>query len=194
MSKQEVKKYKGESTFFTSDLHFGHANFLTKHFGKRHEVYGYDVDAMNNGLIANWNSVVKSDDDVFHLGDIGFLQFTKLKPLVERLNGRLHLLIGNHDERLDFSNVVEIEKNIDIEVDKQYITMSHFPAYTWNGCHRGSWMLCGHEHGNINRDPHMTTWKIMDVGIDCHPEYKPFSFGDIKRIMDIRQTRSHHGK
>lgn len=194
MSKQEVKKYKGESTFFTSDLHFGHRNFLTKHFGKRHEVYGYDVDVMNAALIANWNAIVPVDADVFHLGDIGFLQFSKLMPLVEQLHGRLHLVNGNHDERLNFANVVEIDKAIDIEVDKQYITMSHFPSYTWNGCHHGSWMLCGHEHGNINSDPHMTSWKIMDVGVDCHPKYQPFTFAEIKAILDTRPNRPHHGR
>ena len=193
MSKHhKVTKYDPSKVFFTSDLHFGHQNLLTKHFTKRHEVFGYDVDAMNAGLIKNWNSVVSPDCDVFHLGDIGFMQYTKLLNQVIQLNGRLHLLFGNHDERLDFPNVVEFDKTLDIDVGNQYITMSHYPHYTWNGCHRGSWMLCGHEHGNITRDTHMQKWKIMDVGVDCHQQYRPFSFDEIKAIMDKREIRSHH--
>ena len=185
-------KFDPTKTFFTSDPHFGHANLLIKKMTKRHEIYGEDINFMNEDLIRRWNEKVPVDADVFVLGDMGFLQRTRLAQIVSRLNGRIHYVIGNHDENWDFPNYVSAKDYEEINVGGQYICLSHYPFYTWNGCHRGSWMLCGHEHGNTNRDPHMMQWKIMDVGIDCHPDYVPFSFDEIKKIMDSRGIRGHH--
>lgn len=189
-----TKKYSADNTFFISDLHFGHRNLLVKKFTKRHEIYGEDVNFMNEDLIKRWNAKVPVDAHVFMLGDFGFMQYTKLFGLVERLNGTIHCIRGNHDDQLNFPNVDGIYSYHEIEIDGNSICMSHYPFYTWNGCHRGSWMLCGHEHGNINNDPHMQTWKIMDVGVDCHSNYEPFSYHEIKAIMDNRQVRGHHGR
>lgn len=190
--KKNIKHYIAEKSFFVSDLHLGHKNLLTKHFTRRHEVYGYDVNVMNEALIANWNSVVPEDGHVFNLGDIGFLTYNQLAPYVARLNGTIHMVRGNHDDCLNFPNVESVDDYLEIQIGAQHICMSHYPHYTWNGCHRGSWMLCGHEHSNINSDEHMKLWKIMDVGIDCNPKYRPFSFNEIKAVMDTRSNRGHH--
>lgn len=186
--------YLNKTTFFTSDLHFFHKNLLVKKFTKRHELYGEDVNFMNLDLIKRWNSVVSPDCDVFNLGDIGFASKSKLLEVVSQLNGRIHLIKGNHDESFmhEFSNIVSVEDYAEISVEGQKIVMSHYPFYKWNGCARGTWCLHGHEHGNIDRDEHSTTWKIKDVGIDSHPDYRPFSFGELVKIMDKRSINAHH--
>ena len=43
---------------------------------------------MNEYIIKKWNSAVKEDDIVYHLGDVGFGTTEMLKELIGRLNGK----------------------------------------------------------------------------------------------------------
>ena len=85
-------KFNAEHTFFTSDTHFNHANiirFCNRPFK--------DAEQMNEVMIANWNRVIGTDDTVFHLGDFclgGAVEWTKI---LDRLNGKIYLILGNHD-------------------------------------------------------------------------------------------------
>ena len=78
--------------FFTSDTHFGHGNIIN--FCKR----PYEnVAKMDNALIENWNATVGLADDVYHLGDFCFNGIQRWWELIGALNGRIHLILGNHD-------------------------------------------------------------------------------------------------
>jgi calcineurin-like phosphoesterase family protein len=58
---------------------------------------------MNEALIENWNSVVKPEDKVYHLGDVymgGARGYTE-NLLVHRLHGHKRLILGNHDNGKD---------------------------------------------------------------------------------------------
>lgn len=78
--------------FWTSDLHFGHANIIEYSYRPFHT-----VGHMNETLIANWNAVVSPDDEVMILGDIAMGKIADTLPLVERLNGEKFHIAGNHD-------------------------------------------------------------------------------------------------
>lgn len=55
---------------------------------------------MNEELIKKWNSVVRPDDIVYHLGDFSMTSDKeKVAELVTRLNGRIVLIMGNHDQK-----------------------------------------------------------------------------------------------
>lgn len=72
--------------YFTSDTHFNQQRTLE--LSRR----PFDsVEHMNNTLIQNWNSIVKPEDTVYHLGDFGDIVYR------EYLNGRIILLIGNYE-------------------------------------------------------------------------------------------------
>ena len=76
-------------TFFTSDLHFGHANVI------KYSLRPFaDVDAMNAALVNNWNAVVGADDRVFILGDLSFLPQSMLVYYLGAMNGRKCLFTG----------------------------------------------------------------------------------------------------
>jgi calcineurin-like phosphoesterase family protein len=83
-----------------SDTHFNHANILKfeDKLGKPCRVFA-DVDEMNETMIANWNSVVKPQDKVYHLGDVlfGLDKPEWLDANFKRLNGKKRLVVGNHD-------------------------------------------------------------------------------------------------
>ena len=63
---------------------------------------------MNEYIIQRWNSVVKNDDTVYHLGDVGFGSVETVKSLVGMLNGTKILIRGNHDFKIGTNTWKEI--------------------------------------------------------------------------------------
>lgn len=89
-----------DKVLFTSDTHFWHKNILKYEPVNRPFK---DVFEMNEQMISRWNSVVGSNDLVFHLGDFAFSGKEQIRSIVSRLNGKIVLLLGNHDR--DMGNV-----------------------------------------------------------------------------------------
>lgn len=89
--KNKVFKFSPDSTFFTSDTHFGHENIIK--FCKRPY---QSVEEMNEALIENWNKVIGKNDTVFHLGDFALGGSTVWNNTLDRLNGKIYLIFGNH--------------------------------------------------------------------------------------------------
>lgn len=182
--------------WFTSDTHFGHANVIK--YSKRPFA---NVDEMNEALIANWNACVKPNDIVWHLGDFAFLPIDKIEAILMRLNGRKHLVFGNHDKQLRRDKRV-LSTYFEKAVDKayinvpcagankgvQYICLNHFPELTWDRGHHDSWMLHGHCHGSVK---HPWGGRIVDVGVDPMG-MKPVSFDELVPIMLNRPRTMHH--
>lgn len=84
-------------TWVISDTHFGHANILTFRDSSGDLIRpGFkNIDEHDQLIIDNWNSVVKPEDRVYHLGDVAIPR-RGLKFLYA-LNGRKALIGGNHD-------------------------------------------------------------------------------------------------
>lgn len=176
--------------FFTSDTHYGHANII-KYCQRPFK----DVEEMNEALITNYNSVVRPEDTVFHLGDFAFMQVDKAKYIASRLNGNKHLLYGNHDKvirgaRGAFESSFNFIRDYhEITVEGVKIVMCHYPMLSWHGSGRGSIMLHGHAHGNTNYG-HLKDAKILDVGVDCH-NYFPISADEVFRKMEKRVAEDY---
>lgn len=78
--------------YVCADLHFNHKNIIT------YENRPWpDREAMNRGIISNWNAEVEDGDTVYVLGDVGFCSSTKARNLVSQLRGYKILVMGNHD-------------------------------------------------------------------------------------------------
>jgi calcineurin-like phosphoesterase family protein len=80
-------------TFFIGDTHFCHKNILL--FAGAYRP-GATVPEHDEILIHRWNSVVNPEDKVYHLGDFCFGGWSNI-AIAGRLNGRKHLIMGNHD-------------------------------------------------------------------------------------------------
>ena len=79
--------------WLVSDTHFGHEKII-QYYGRPFE----NAAHMDEELVERWNSVVKQDDVVYHLGDVGWGTADN-KSVLFRLNGRRkYLLLGNHDD------------------------------------------------------------------------------------------------
>ena len=80
-----------------------------------------------------------------------------------------------------------------IVIDKQKFILSHYPIDEWEDMDRGSIMLHGHCHGNINDCETNTIYKRMDIGIDWK-EFRPYSINEIIEIMNKRKIKAHATK
>lgn len=170
------------NVWFTADTHFNHANIIK--YCKRPFSSSQEMD---EALIANWNSRVQKNDTVYFLGDFCFAKGSQadkmniVKRYLNRLNGKLHIIVGNHDKPISllsgfFSSYQDVKL---INVNAQSIYLSHFAHRVWPGSHHSSWSLYGHSHGTLQDD---TNSLSFDVGVDCH-EYFPISFERVKEII-----------
>lgn len=182
------------AVFFTSDNHHRHRNII------QYSSRPWTFEDQTAELIARWNSRVGEKDDVYHLGDFVFAgakNFNQVVEIIKSLNGRIHFIKGNHcDWKLwemikkeKLPNIVWIRDYAEISVNKQKIILSHYPFAIWNQSHRGSWHLHGHCHGSYQGDG-----KVLDVGIDNHPDHQVFSFEEVEHFMSQREfvQNSHH--
>jgi len=73
--------------YFTSDLHFLHDNVV------KYSNRPWTAEDQTEILIERWNSKVKSNDIVFHLGDFtftGISKFAIIMDIILKLNGKIH--------------------------------------------------------------------------------------------------------
>ena len=216
---------EAEKTFLTSDSHWRHANiikyssrpFMNKHEWKvvekaksphatAHEKDDYrwlrlsreTVERHDEALIRNWNNKVPQDGIVYHLGDFCFDE-DEAKKIIERLNGQIFLIKGNHDRKINsYKHMFGwVRDYYELKVDdpdarggKQLIVLCHYAMRVWNKSHHGAFHCYGHSHGSLPDDPHS---KSFDVGVDCH-NYTPLSYREVKTIMKGKQYKpvDHH--
>ena len=183
-------KIDHQNIFFISDLHLGHSKILE--YDKRPYK---DINHMHEELIKNWNSVVKTDSIVFYLGDLYMsIPDEKVKEILNRLNGQIHFIMGNHDKYHRIKETGRFEsiygilsilvKDKDGRNGYQQIEMCHFPILVWDKHHRGSWHLHGHCHNSLRGDVFYER-KVIDVG--CNGiDYFPISYQRVKNIMKER--------
>lgn len=134
--------------YFIGDLHFGHANIIR--LCNRPFV---DSDEMDEALIKNWNDKVKKDDDVYILGDFCYKSKNSPDYYLKRLNGRKHLIVGNHDYYFLENKAVtclfsSIKPLNQINIGKKQVVLCHYPILEWNGYYRGSYHIYGHVHNS----------------------------------------------
>lgn len=139
--------------YYIADLHFFHA--AINDLEQRHFM---DVEEMNEYMIAEWNAKVRTIDDVVILGDLSFGNAEQTNTLLERLNGRLYLIQGNHDRFLDSKGIncsrfKWIKPYAELSDNKRKVILCHYPIMCYNGQYRldekgnpKTYMLYGHVH------------------------------------------------
>ncbi len=140
--------------FIISDTHFNHNNIID--YAERPFA---SVDEMNEYMIAKWNRTISPDDIVYHLGDFGFGNRTEIKNFIERLNGNIILIKGNHDR---FPNIVYESAGMIVlkygefnvhqigEADGLPIYATHNPSYLVHPFRIDRRIFFGHIHQYVN--------------------------------------------
>lgn len=108
---------------------------------------------MDTALIESWNTAVKPNNTVYIMGDLFFRNTVSADDYLQRLNGKKHLLIGNHDKdwmkKADTVRHFEsVDRMIEFSDGAHKITLCHYPLMTWNGVAKGTYMIYGHVHSN----------------------------------------------
>ena len=168
--------------WFTSDTHFSHANiikFCSRPFKNAKE--------MTDALIEKWNSVVGPDDIVFHLGDFAWGGSEIWNDVIDRLNGHIYLIIGNHDmKNLRQGYISKFESvafQMYVYIDGRAVYMNHYPFLCYGGSYKGKdavWQVFGHVH---SQKPHYDITYIED------PEVKEILGKDILRLQYLMPTQ-----
>ena len=113
-----------------------------------------------------------------------------LAAILERLNGRLHLILGNNDVREAVEAAGRFETIADmreLSLGGQRIFLCHYPLREWPNAWRGAWHLYGHVHGKFDNDRHGLS---LDVGVDSHA-YRPISHAEVvERMQNLAAPRA----
>lgn len=177
-----------------------------------------DAGEMDSYIINRWNQVVRPDDTVYVLGDFCLGNGNQVAGYLSRMAGNIKFVPGGHDKRWlkDFGfklwagDVGFLPKPFDnhevlpmihfqstrliggrggLESFKKKIVLCHYPLFTWEQSHHGSWHLHGHSHGGLGKfnrfqkivkAPPSTLEDVtqMDVGVDAWNFY-PISLGQV---------------
>ena len=197
------------ATWFTSDLHFGHANIIK--YSKRPF---HDLAHMHETLIDRWNQVVSTDDDVWVLGDLAMGDIEDSLALVRRLHGQKILVSGNHDRCWMFHGAKHqpwidryrdagfdeiLQGEVTFQLGDTTVGLCHFPfhgdsqyddRYTHaRPADNGQWLLHGHVHGSWKQ------WgRMINVGTDVWG-YQPVAaevLSDLVRQGPEDREREQH--
>ena len=162
-----------KNIFFISDTHFGHDNMykFLDYSGERVRPIAENAEEGDEIMTERWNSVVKPNDKVYHLGDVVF-RASNRDEIMKRLNGEKILVKGNHD-RLKLCWYSQYFKDVrgTVHIDGNYL-LSHFPVHPDS---KGRFVR--NLHGHIHSQLVMKTQKIIAT----------FANGD-KEVTDYERT------
>ena len=172
------------TTWFTSDTHFGHGNII-KYCDRPFQ----HKEEMDREMTRRWNTVVQPRDEVFHLGDFSFHKVEKSKHILNQLNGKKYLVLGNHDksrktmEEMGWEVICEKNEHIPhpfTTLDGKLITaqLAHNPEHL-NTEGNYNLYLCGHVHEKWVR-----RGKIINVGVDQWV-FAPVSLEELLKLNEV---------
>ncbi len=173
--------------YYIADCHFYHESLLSSM-----DQRGFsDVEEMNEYMIKKWNDKVKNHDEVVILGDLSMGDAKQTNEIVDRLHGKLHLIVGNHDNRFLRNKEFHTDRfewihaYKELQDDNRKVVLSHYPIMCYNGqyiCNKQgepkSFMLYGHVHDThdevlirqfqqITRETKVTNREGEAVSLNC---------------------------
>ena len=147
--------------YYISGLHFWHRSLISKMDHRPFE----SIEEMNEYMIAQWNSKVRNNDETVIIGDFGFMNGKTANEILDRLNGKKYLIIGNHDKyflddkEFDRTKFEWIKDYAELRDNKRTVVLSHYPLMCYNGQYRldeagnaKRYMLYGHVHDTQDED------------------------------------------
>lgn len=168
---------------YIADPHLWHFNII-----KKENRPFKDLKEMRGEIKRRWNLVVKPEDDVWVLGDVtggDKVHVDELREYMDSLNGRKHLVLGNHDDlfkvwtwhKAGFSSVHTVVKH---KIGNDVIYLAHYPnARELYGLHKFSTLFCGHSHSRSPRVHHNNDggWTV-NLAVELW-SYAPVTFEEI---------------
>jgi calcineurin-like phosphoesterase family protein len=142
-----------------------------------------DLPSMNFAIVDAINHCAMPDDILICLGDWSFGGFDSIKEFWDRVMCKnIHLILGNHDSNIEsnrggsqglFKSVTHYNT---LEIGQFKFRLMHYPIASWDGLNKGVMHLHGHCH--LPTDLRFGKGQRMDVGLDGHPEFRPYNVYD----------------
>lgn len=168
--------------FFTSDSHLRHANVLQ--FEPKTRKFN-SIEEHDEHIISTWNEYVKPNDTIYHLGDFCLAGVTRWIEILERLNGNIHLIKGNHDRDKVAKRVLReglIKEYYPIghymKTSGYILHLTHYPLEI--GIRPRMFNISGHIHSHEN-----TMQNQMNVGLDSPIDYGLTKFGQPVHLDEL---------
>lgn len=166
--------------WFISDTHFSHSNFLNFVDDKGEKIRKFDnVQEMDELMIDNWNSAIKPQDKVYHLGDVAMGR-PSADAVLAKLNGKKRLIVGNHD--VIKGDLIRYFQKITMwRIFKEYdFVCTHVPL-------REDSMLktTFNLHGHIHQQP-SPSLRHVNMCVE-HWNYRPVHLDEIMAELDKRR-------
>ena len=186
-----MESFPEDKVFFTADTHFGYGSII--HYSSRPFE---SAEQMDEELIRRWNETVPEDGIVFHLGDFAHGSASRWCEILERLNGSIHLVAGNHDfiaaKKKGLENFSSVREQRIIRVGEQKIYLNHYPFLCYGGSYGNVWQLFGHVHSGPRSSSGLDHPRLKmlfplqyDVGVDNNG-YRPVSFKEVKAKIEAQ--------
>jgi len=198
--------------WFCSDTHYAHKNICkgVSDWKKLNESTGETevctestrpfetLEEMNEVIVNNINAVVGEDDILFHDGDWSFGGYERILEFRKQIKCKnIYLILGNHDHHLERDpdlkgHFVKVRNYMEVTLvwkedgkkKSQALVFFHYPLLSWNQMYRNVFMLHGHVHTKGER--RFGNGKTMDIGMDGHPEFRPYSLDEIQSLLSDR--------
>lgn len=172
--------------WITSDTHFHHKNICR---GVSEWKSGYrdfnTLEEMDVTLVSNINKSVDKQDVLIHLGDWSFGGKDQIKIFRDQIQcDHIIFLFGNHDHHIRSDRSLQslfswTGDYLELDFNKTFITLFHYPIASPNNINKGGIHLHGHCHGNFT-----PIGRMKDVGVDTNNFY-PYLLQDV--ITELKQ-------
>jgi calcineurin-like phosphoesterase family protein len=167
---------------YCADHHFFHESML--HFASATRPFD-NLSQMHEYMIEEHNKLASNSTDVYIVGDFAYsrkLDEVQVRKVFEKLKGRKHLIVGNHDNNsiirnLRWSSAPSSEKLVND--NGRNIYLNHYALRSWPGIYAGHFHFYGHTHGKLP-----SNGRSIDVGVDAW-NLRPVTASEvIARIKD----------
>lgn len=168
--------------FLISDTHFGHSNILQFKRSDGSPVRSFaSVQEMDEYMVEKWNSVVRPQDKVYHLGDV--TMHKNSLDIIGRCNGHKRLVRGNHDDHkikkyLEFFEEVYSTHRLD------RFLLSHIPLHP-DGIGKAAANIHGHVHNSVPALYYGPRYFNVSVEVI---DYTPVALEDLKLRVARQQA------
>ena len=178
---------------FTSDLHLFHPNII-RYCGRPFP----DVQKMKDTIIRNWNTHVKDEDTVFHVGDFFLAKSSEAPDSVRHfqdvrklLKGNIIFIQGNHDHNIKNQAII---RNCTIRYGGISLFLVHNPEYANQNV---AVNLVGHVHEKWTVKILNEHSIAINVGVDVW-DFKPVVIDSITNLYNsfrngnLKVGKFHH--
>ena len=171
--------------FFIGDTHFYHRNII-----KYCDRPFVSVEEMNEEVIKRWNERVSKDDIVYMMGDFALCSKQKKKEILQKLNGHIYLIKGNHDEG-------SIKSYYDIGFERVYehpIIINNFWILSHEPMFINEAMPYVNIFAHVHNNPQYCSSGSNFVCVSGErTNFYPVSFDDIEELLEYNHSNGLYG-